>query len=58
MIELLVLLVICGVVLWFVNQYIPMAPPFKMAINVIVAIALLLYVLQYFGLTHWNFSHR
>jgi hypothetical protein len=58
MIELLIIIAIVGVVLWFVNQYVPMAPPFKVAINVIAAIALLLYCLQYFGITHFDIDHR
>lgn len=50
MIELIVVIAIVGVILWFVNQYVPMAPPFKTAINIIAVIALLLYVLSAFGL--------
>ena len=50
MIALLVVIIIVGVVLWFVNTYLPMQPPFKMALNVLAAIGLLLYVLSYFGL--------
>lgn len=57
MIELLVVILIVGVILWFVNQYVPMAPPFKTAVNIVAVICLLLYVLQTFGIT--NFSvHR
>jgi len=52
MIEILVVLVIVGVILWFVNQYIPMSPPFKTAVNVVAAIFLLLWLLRVFGLWH------
>lgn len=50
MIELIVVVAIVGVIVWFVNQYVPMQPPFKMAVNIIAVIALLLYVLSAFGL--------
>ena len=54
MIELLILIVIVGVVLYFVNQHLPMAAPWKTALNVLAAIFLLIYVLQFFGITHWH----
>lgn len=52
MIEVLIVLVIVGVILWFVNQYVPMAPPFKTALNIIAVILLLLWILRVFGLFH------
>ena len=52
MIELILVIIIVGVLLWFVNQYVPMAPPFKAAVNIIAVILLVLYCLQYFGLVH------
>jgi len=52
LIELLLIIAICGVVLWFVNAYVPMQPAFKTAINVIVVIALVVFVLNWFGITH------
>jgi hypothetical protein len=50
MIGLLVIVIVVGVILWFVNQYVPMSPPFKTAVNVIAVLLLLLYVLHAFGL--------
>ena len=61
MIELLVVLVVVGVALWLVNTYVPMQPPFKTVINVIVVLALVVWVLQFFGLlgAHaWPVHHR
>lgn len=58
MVELVVVIAIVGVLLWFVNRYIPMAQPFKAAINIIAVIALVLFVLQWFGVTHWDLHHR
>ena len=47
--ELIVALVIAGFVLWLVNTLIPMDPQFKTVLNAIVAIFLVLWVLQFFG---------
>lgn len=52
MIEILIVLVIVGVILWFVNTYVPMAAPFKTAVNVVAVILLLLYLLRAFGIWH------
>lgn len=50
MLELIVVLVIIGVALYFMNSYVPMAQPIKVGINVIVALCLIVYVLQGFGI--------
>jgi len=50
MVQFLVLLVIAGVVIWLVNTLVPMDPKFKMVFNAIIGIALLLWVLSFFGL--------
>ncbi len=50
MIDLLILLVIVGVVLYLVETYIPMAEGFKVAIRVIAILALCIYLLKFFGL--------
>ncbi len=57
MIEALVILVIVGVILYFVTAYIPMPPPFKSAILILGAIFCLIYLLQVLGITHFNFRH-
>ena len=49
MIELLVVLILIGVVLYLVNTLIPMDPKIKTVINVVVVILVLLYVLRAFG---------
>jgi hypothetical protein len=54
MVEIIVVLAIVGVILWFVNAYLPMAPPFKAAINIIAVICLIIWLLQIFGITHFN----
>ena len=50
MIELLVLLVIVGVCLFLVEQYIPLSPPIKTVIRVVVVLLLVLYLLRAFGI--------
>jgi hypothetical protein len=50
LIGLIVLLVIVGVILWLVNTYIPMDPKIKTILNVVIVIAIILYLLSAFGL--------
>jgi hypothetical protein len=50
LIGLIVTLVVVGVILWAVNTYIPMAPPLKNILNIVVVIAVVLWLLQAFGL--------
>ena len=52
LISILIVLIIIGVVLYLVNTYIPMAAPIKTVINVVVVIALCLWLLNGFGLTN------
>ena len=52
MIEIIVVLVICGVVLYLVNQYVPMAPPIKTIVNVLVVLLLCLWLLNAFGIVN------
>jgi hypothetical protein len=48
-IQLLITLIIIGVLLWYLNTYVPMAPPIKTLINIVVVVILLLWVLRLFG---------
>lgn len=50
LVSLMVALIVCGIVLYLVENYIPMAQPFKIAIRVLVILALALYLLRFFGL--------
>jgi hypothetical protein len=50
MIELLVVLVVVGVVLYLVNNYVPMAAPIKTIINVVVVLALCIWLLRVTGI--------
>jgi len=52
-IGLLIVLVIIGVLLWLINNYVPMASPVKTIINVVVILVVILWLLQVFGIdTH------
>jgi hypothetical protein len=50
MISLLVVIIIVGVIVWFVNTYVPMPPAFKTLVYIVAGIFVLLYVLSAFGL--------
>jgi hypothetical protein len=49
LIQLILVLVVVGVVLWLVFTYIPMAQPIKTIITVVVVIILCLWLLRLFG---------
>jgi hypothetical protein len=48
-IQLLIMLIVIGVLMYFVNTYLPMAPPIKTLINVVIVLVLLLWLLRLFG---------
>jgi hypothetical protein len=50
LISVLVTLIIVGVLLWLVNTYIPMDGKIKKILNVVVVIALILWLLSAFGI--------
>ena len=50
MINLLITLVVVGLLLWLVNNYVPMDSKIKSILNVIVVIAVMVWLLQAFGL--------
>jgi len=46
MIQLIVLLVVVGVVLYLLNNYVPMAAPIKTILNVVVMMAVCIWLLR------------
>lgn len=50
LISVIVVLVIVGVVLYLIQNYIPMAPPVKTVLNVVVVLILCLWLLHVFGI--------
>jgi hypothetical protein len=49
LISLVVVLIAVGVLLWAVNAYIPMDAKIKNILNIVVVIAVVLWLLQVFG---------
>ncbi|ADC62089.1 Thivi_2564 family membrane protein [Allochromatium vinosum] len=50
LITLVITLVVVGLILWLVNNYIPMDGKIKRILNVVVVIAVILWLLSVFGL--------
>ncbi len=50
LISLVVMLIVIGVLLWLMNTYIPMDAKIKTIINAVVIIAVVIWLLQVFGL--------
>jgi hypothetical protein len=49
LINLVIVLVVVGVVLWVINSYIPMQANIKKILNVVVIIAVVIWLLSVFG---------
>lgn len=50
LLNIVVLLVLAGVGLYLINRYIPMASSIKTILNVVVVVAVCVWLLQAFGL--------
>lgn len=50
LITVVIVLVVVGLVLWLINRYIPMASSIKSILNIVVIIAVILYLLRHFGI--------
>ena len=50
LIHLVLVLVAVGVVLWVINSYIPMQATVKKILNVVVVIAVVIWLMSVFGL--------
>ena len=55
-VQILMVLIVVGVLLWLVNNFIPMAGSIKSILNAVVVIGVVLWILNVFGLFH-SFSH-
>jgi hypothetical protein len=49
LIQLVLVLVVVGLALWLINQFIPMAGSIKTILNVVVVIVVILWLLNIFG---------
>ena len=52
LVQILMVLVVVGVLLWLVNSFIPMQGTIKSILNAVVVIAVVLWLLNVFGLFH------
>ena len=52
LLQILVVLVAIGVLLWLVNRFIPMQGTIKSILNAVVVIAVVLWLLNIFGVLH------
>jgi hypothetical protein len=49
LVQLVITLIVVGVVLWLINNYIPMDATIKRILNVVVVIVVILWLLSVFG---------
>jgi hypothetical protein len=56
LLNIAVVLIVVGVLLWLVNSFIPMASAVKRLLNAVVVIVLIVWLLQVFGL--WHYASR
>ena len=52
LLQILVVLIVVGVLLWLVNRFIPMQGTIKSILNAVVIICVVLWLLNVFGLFH------
>ncbi len=52
LLQILIALIVVGVLLWLVNNFIPMAGSIKSILNAVVVIGVVLWLLDVFGLLH------
>lgn len=50
LVSLVLILVVVGVMLWLVNNYVPMDSKIKSILNAVVVIAVVIWLLKAFGL--------
>jgi hypothetical protein len=50
LVDIVLVFVVVGLVMWLINAFIPMAAGIKSLLNVVVFVVVLIWVLQVFGL--------
>ena len=53
LLQVVIVLIVVGVLLWLVDRFIPMASSIKSILNAVVTIAVVLWLLNIFGLMHY-----
>jgi hypothetical protein len=52
LVQILLVLIVVGVLLWLVNSFVPMQSTIKSILNAVVVIVVVLWLLNVFGLFH------
>jgi hypothetical protein len=52
LLQILMVLIVVGVLLWLVNNFIPMAGSIKSIFNAVVVIGVIVWLLNVFGVLH------
>ena len=52
LLQIVMVLIVVGVLLWLVNRFIPMAGSIKSILNAVVVICVVLWLLNIFGVFH------
>ena len=50
LLNVIISIVVVGVILWMVETYVPMSPPIKSILRVVIVLALILWLVRVFGL--------
>jgi hypothetical protein len=53
LIQVCMVLIVVGILLWLVNRFIPMAGSIKSILNAVVVIVVVVWLLNTFGLMHY-----
>jgi hypothetical protein len=53
LIQVIIVLLVVGVLLWLINSYLPMAASIKSILNAVVVIVVVVWLLKVFGL--WSY---
>jgi len=52
LLQIVMVLILVGVLLWLINRFIPMAGSIKTILNAVVVIVMVLWLLNVFGIFH------
>jgi amino acid permease len=53
LLTILIILIVCGVVLYLVNAFIPMDKRIKLILNIVAIVAIIIWLCHVFGLIHY-----
>jgi len=54
LLQVVLVLIVVGVLLWLINRFIPMAGSIKTILNVVVVIVVILWLLNLFGIFSYH----